>query len=272
MSEERKSIVESYIDRIMAYPLITQKRERELARRIQAGDTEALNELVTSNLRLVVKIAHDFTGRGLPLEDLIGEGNAGMMRAARKFNPTLGAKFSSYAAWWIKQSMRRAICRGRDGMRVPIQSMKNILAMRAAKAKIRRATGKEPTVEQVAHITGLPRRTVRGLWREMPVTISLNDKIESDDSCSGTIEDFVSASMPSPAENRLHEEDLQLMWECLGAMDARERRLIVLRYGLDGEKAHTLEELTQIFGTTRENLRLRQRRILAKIRERIETA
>ena len=261
MSEERKSIVESYIDRIMAYPLITQKRERELARRIQAGDTEALNELVTSNLRLVVKIAHDFTGRGLPLEDLIGEGNAGMMRAARKFNPTLGAKFSSYAAWWIKQSMRRAICRGRDGMRVPIQSMKNILAMRAAKAKIRRATGK-----------GLPRRTVRGLWREMPVTISLNDKIESDDSCSGTIEDFVSASMPSPAENRLHEEDLQLMWECLGAMDARERRLIVLRYGLDGEKAHTLEELTQIFGTTRENLRLRQRRILAKIRERIETA
>ena len=174
-----------YMQNIGQYPLVSTDEEVELAEQIKNGDAKASADarakLIRSNLRLVVKIAHDFKGLGLPLLDLISEGNIGLMRAVEKFDPSKGAKLSSYAAWWIKQSMRRALANQARTIRIPVQSASKISKIQAAKAKLTENLGRDPTDKEIASEVNLTERTVTGLRLGKTTTISLHDPIQHGD-------------------------------------------------------------------------------------------
>jgi RNA polymerase primary sigma factor len=179
-----------YMQNIVQYPLVTRQEETELAGKIAAGDEAARAKLIRSNLRLVVKIAHDFKGLGLPLLDLISEGNIGLMRAVEKFDPTKGAKLSSYAAWWIKQSMRRGLANQARTIRIPVQSASKMSKIQACRTRLTEQLGREPTDKEIAAETNLTERTVVGLRLGRPTTISLQDPIQHGE--DGEFQDVIS--------------------------------------------------------------------------------
>ncbi len=169
--------MKEYMRDIGQIPLITREEEAELADRIKNGDETAREKLISSNLRLVVKIAHDFKGMGLPLQDLVAEGNIGLMRATEKFDPKKGAKFSSYAAWWIKQAMRRALSEKSKTIRIPVASVTKIIRIRNVRQKLIQELGREPTDGEISAKTDLSERVVRRLRLADMKTLSLHDPI-----------------------------------------------------------------------------------------------
>ncbi len=259
-----------YMQHIGQYPLVTQEEEVELAAEIKDGQENARIKLIRSNLRLVVKIAHDFKGLGLPLLDLISEGNIGLMRAVEKFDPSKGAKLSSYAAWWIKQSMRRALANQSRTIRIPVQSATKISKIQNARTKLREELGREPTNAEIAETVNLTARTVSGLRLGKTTTISLHDPIQQGE--EGEFRDIIpDDSTTSPDEIVQDDETLHHMLELVSRLDERERSILQLRFGLDGERPHTLEEVSRIIGRTRERIRQIQNQALEKLRLMIES-
>lgn len=269
MAEEGRKPLEVYFEMISRFPLISEERERKLSLLIQQGDEAAFEELITSSLRLVVKISHDYKTRGLPLEDLISEGNMGLLEAARKFNPKKGAKFSTYAAWWIRAYMRRALARQSEGIRVPESSRRRLMKMKAAGEKILRDTGKEATVAQVAHDTGLTVRTTRNMIGRLPIVFSLNASSSTDEE-STSLEEILFSDAPGPDEKAVRAEDYRVIYEEMKRISPKDFFIIAERFGVWGHSPHTLDELSMILHCTRENIRQRQNRILKRIRERLE--
>jgi len=258
-----------YMQNIGQYSLVTPAEEVELAALISQGDPEARAKLIRSNLRLVVKIAHDFKGLGLPLLDLISEGNIGLMRAVEKFDPTKGAKLSSYAAWWIKQSMRRALANQARTIRIPVQSASKISKIQAARTKMTERLGREPTDAEIAEEVNLTERTVTGLRLGKTTTISLHDPIQHGE--DGEFRDIIpDEKTTSPDEIVEDEETLRHMLKLTGKLDERERTILLLRFGLNGERPRTLEEVSQTIGRTRERVRQIQNQALEKLRLMIE--
>ncbi|MCF7853694.1 MAG: RNA polymerase sigma factor RpoD/SigA [Candidatus Pacebacteria bacterium] len=258
-----------YMQHIAQYSLVTPEEEVELAAQISAGSDEARIKLIRSNLRLVVKIAHDFKGLGLPLLDLISEGNIGLMRAVEKFDPSKGAKLSSYAAWWIKQSMRRALANQSRTIRIPVQSATKISKIQNARAKLREQLEREPTNAEIAEAVNLTERTVSGLRLGKTTTISLHDPIQQGE--EGEFRDIIpDDSTTSPDEIVQDDETLRHMLELVDCLDTRERKILKLRFGLNGERAHTLEEVSRIIGRTRERIRQIQNQALEKLRLMLE--
>ncbi|MBT3377868.1 MAG: RNA polymerase sigma factor RpoD/SigA [Lentisphaerae bacterium] len=258
-----------YMQNIGQYSLVTPAEEVELAALISAGDPEARAKLIRSNLRLVVKIAHDFKGLGLPLLDLISEGNIGLMRAVEKFDPSKGAKLSSYAAWWIKQSMRRALANQARTIRIPVQSASKISKIQAARTKMAEKLGREPTDKEIAEEVNLTERTVTGLRLGKTTTISLHDPIQHGE--DGEFRDIIpDEKTTSPDEIVEDEETLRHMLKLTGKLDERERTILMLRFGLNGERPRTLEEVSQTIGRTRERVRQIQNQALEKLRLMIE--
>ena len=261
-----------YMNEVGQIPLISPEQEKVLAAQIH-GENSALHDeacatLIKANLRLVVKIAHDFKGFGLPLCDLISEGNLGLVRAVEKFDPAKGAKFSSYAAWWIKQSMRRALANQASVIRIPVQSAGKINKIKLANMKLTEQLGRAPTDNELADNLSLSERTVAALRLSDLKTISLHAPIQQGE--DGSFEDVISdrnAMMPDRIVG--DEESVQRLFSLLGELDARERQIIQLRFGLDGRRPKTLEEVSQMIHRTRERVRQLQNQALAKLRAKL---
>ncbi len=261
----KNDTIKVYMQDIGQIPLVNGAEEVELARLIAAGSDEARAKLTKSNLRLVVKIAHDFKGLGLPLLDLISEGNIGLMRAVEKFDPAKGAKFSSYAAWWIKQSMRRALANQSRTIRVPVQSAGKINKIKAARLRLTEKLGREPTDTEIAVLLDFSERTVAGLKVADLTSFSLNETIQEGE--QGKFEDIIpDQSSATPDSVISSNETVQRLLLLIEGLEPRERQILKMRFGLDGEPPRTLEEVSQEVGRTRERIRQIQNLAMAKLK------
>ena len=259
-----------YMGELARIPLVNKKEEAELADAIH-GDNEDRHEdarstLIKANLRLVVKIAHDFKGLGLPLLDLISEGNIGLMRAVEKFDPAKGAKFSSYAAWWIKQSMRRALANQSRTIRIPVQSAGKINKIKSVRMKLAEELGREPSDAEIAEHLDFSERTVAGLRLADLRTFSLHDPIQQGE--EGEFQDIIPDRHAMTPDQILGDvESVFRLMDLLEKLEERERRILEMRFGLRGNRPLTLEEVSQEIGRTRERVRQIQNQALAKLKQ-----
>ena len=259
-----------YMTEIARIPLVNKKEEADLANDIHGGDDyrhdDARTTLIKANLRLVVKIAHDFKGLGLPLLDLISEGNIGLMRAVEKFDPAKGAKFSSYAAWWIKQSMRRALANQSRTIRIPVQSAGKINKIKTVRMRLAEELGRDPSDAEIAEKLEFSERTVAGLRLADLRTISLNDPIQQGE--EGEFQDIIPDRHAQTPDQIIGDvESVFRLMDLLDKLDERERRILEMRFGLRGGRALTLEEVSQEIGRTRERVRQIQNQALTKLKQ-----
>ena len=254
-----------YLREIARFPLLTPAEEIKLARKIKRGDANARAHMVRANLRLVVKIARDYQGLGLPLLDLISEGNIGLMKAVERFDPKKGGKLSTYAAWWIKQSIKRALANQSKTIRLPVHLVDKISKIRRVAVQMSEELGREPTDDELAEEIGMSASKVGQLKTAAIRPASLDAPIGDDDSTEfGEIVGDAEAQDPFEL---LRDKDLRdEVGDLLDVLDERERKIINSRFGLDGGKPKTLEEVGEKFGVTRERIRQLQNIALQKMR------
>ena len=255
-----------YLREISKTDLLTPEQEVELAARIKKGDKKARFHMIRANLRLVVKIAQDYSNYGLPLADLISEGNIGLMKAVERFDPNKGGKLSTYGSWWIKQSIKRALANQSKTIRLPVHMVDKIARMRRISAMLAEALGRDPSQEELAEELGIPRRKLALLERAAKRPTSLNAPVHEDDSAefSDIIGDEHAVNPFEALDNKSMHGELD---ELLDTLDEREHRIIDARFGLDGKKPMTLEEVGVEFGVTRERIRQLQNIALQKMRK-----
>ena len=255
--------LETYLHEINEVPLLTADEEKELGARVQAGDLEAREHLIRANLRLVVSIAKMYNDRGLNLQDLIAEGNIGLMKAAEKFDPEAGCRFSTYGTWWIKQSIRRALTNTVKSVRVPGYMTEMISKWRNVANELRYMLGRMPTVEEVAMELGIPRES----WPLLKRTIESNQAGQvSLDVMTQTQDTVEDENASDPEETMLHQDLLSRLDELLGVIEERDAQILRLRYGLgEGAEPMTLKEIGKIVGLTRERVRQIERDALRKL-------
>jgi len=264
--EDSDSGFQLYLRQIAQYPLITPAQEIKLAARIKRGDKKATAEMIRANLRLVVKIARDYANLGLPLLDLISEGNIGLMKAVDRFDPQKGGKLSTYASWWIKQSIKRALANQGKTIRLPVHLVDKIAKVRRVSSQMTEELGREPTDEELAEEIGMLATKITALKSAAIRPTSLDQPIGDDDSTEfGEIVGDEAADDPFET---LRDKDLRAeVGELMDVLDDRERRIINQRFGLDGQKPLTLEEVGEKFGVTRERIRQLQNIALNKLRK-----
>lgn len=268
-SLSKNDTMKVYMQDIGQISLVSKEEEVDLAAKIHGTDQQEHDDaratLIQANLRLVVKIAHDFKGLGLPLLDLISEGNIGLMRAVEKFDPAKGAKFSSYAAWWIKQSMRRALANQSRTIRIPVQSAGKINKIKSVRMKLTEELGREPTDAEIAGHLDFSERTVAGLRLADLRTFSLHDPIQQGE--DGEFQDIIPDRGAMTPDRILGDvESVDRLMDLLLDLDNRERMILKMRFGLDGSRPRTLEEVSQQIGRTRERVRQIQNQALSKLR------
>ena len=258
------SAVGQYLKEAGRYPLLTPEQEQALFAGMRNGDKDAENQMAEANLRLVVSVAKRYCGRGLPLQDLIQEGNLGLMRAVGKFDETLGFKFSTYATWWIRQSITRAIADQARTIRIPVHMTETVNRILVKQKQLEQSLGREPTERELAEELSLPERKVLEAKLASGSIVSLDAPISEDaDSC---VQDFVADTRDDPFEAAaasLLSDDLQKL---LATLTERERKVILLRYGLTDGRARTLEEVGREFDVTRERIRQIEAKALRKLR------
>jgi len=260
------STIKLYLQEIGKTPLLKPSEEVELAALIQQGDQRARERMIKANLRLVVKIAHDYANFGLPLLDLISEGNIGLIKAVERFDPNKGGKLSTYAAWWIKQSIKRALANQSKTIRLPVHLVDKIARMRRVAMELEELLGRMPTDEEIAGEMGMSVNKVAHLKSVSVRPASLDAPIGEDSGTEfGDLIGDENASTPSDElQNRNVVNDLA---QLLQDLDPREAEIIRLRFGLGGEKAKTLEEVGELFGITRERVRQLQNMALSRMRK-----
>ena len=264
--ESPDSNIGLYLREISQVPLLTPKEEVTLASQIRRGNKKAREKMIKANLRLVVKIAHDFSNYGLPLLDLISEGNIGLMKAVERFDPRKGGKLSTYAAWWIKQSIKRALANQSKTIRLPVHLVDKIGKIRRVAARMTESLGREPTDEELADELGLPLAKVTHLKSVAVRPASLDARINADDETP--FGDLVSDERAEDPFAALRDKDLRgEVGDLLSALDVRERKIITFRFGLEGGRERTLEEVGKKFGVTRERIRQLQNIALLKMRK-----
>ncbi len=258
--------VRMYLKEIGKVPLLSADEEVELAKRIQDGDKEAKRRLEEANLRLVVSIAKRYVGRGMQFLDLIQEGNLGLIKAAEKFDYEKGFKFSTYATWWIRQAITRAIADQARTIRVPVHMVENINKLVRAKRELLQTLGREPSHDELAEYMDIPIERVIEIQRISQDPVSLETPVgEEDDSHLG---DFVPDDhMPVPEEVATQSALKQQIVEALGTLSDRERKVLELRFGLIDGKQRTLEEVGAEFKVTRERIRQIEAKALRKLRQ-----
>lgn len=257
-----------YLREIGQVKLLTREEEIALAKRIKRGDKRARGQMIKANLRLVVKIARQYDRLGLPLLDLINEGNIGLMKGVDRFDLRKGAKLSTYASWWIKQSIKRALANQSKTIRLPVHVVDSLAHIRRAERKLRETLDREPTDDEVAHDLGLDARRVRQYREASRAPVSLDSPIgdENSASVSEVVADFNAAA---PFDHLVNHSDNQLVREVLATLDARESKILAMRFGLDNGEPKTLEEVGKRFGVTRERVRQIQEQALKKMRAQI---
>ena len=270
ISGSKNDTMKVYMSEIAQIPLVNTREEAELSEAIHSADParheDARTTLIKANLRLVVKIAHDFKGLGLPLLDLISEGNIGLMRAVEKFDPSKGAKFSSYAAWWIKQSMRRALANQSRTIRIPVQSAGKITKIKTVRMRLAEELGRDPSDAEIAEHLAFSERTVSGLRQADLRTISLHDPIQQGE--EGEFQDIIPDRHAMTPDQIIGDiESVFRLMDLLDKLDERERKILEMRFGLRGGRTLTLEEVSQQIGRTRERVRQIQNQALAKLKQ-----
>ena len=261
--------IKIYLREIGQVPLLTPKDEIRLAARIKKGDQKAREEMIKANLRLVVKIAHDYSYFGLPLLDLISEGNIGLMKAVERFDPKKGGKLSTYAAWWIKQSIKRALANQAKTIRLPVHLVDKISKMKRAGYKLSEKLGREPTDQELADVLGMPRAKVAQLRTISIRPASLNAPLGDDDAIE--FSEIVGDENALTPFELLRDKTLrQEVCDILEELDPREAEILTMRFGLDGGKPKTLEEVGRKFKVTRERVRQIQNIALTKLRRVME--
>ena len=257
--------VKAYLKEIGQVPLLSAEEEQTLARAARAGDADARRRLSEANLRLVVSVAKRYAGRGLPFLDLIQEGNLGLMKAAEKFEPDRGFKFSTYATWWIRQSITRAIADQGRTIRIPVHLVEHINRVRKTAGELLRKNGREPTAEEIAVRLEMEPDRVRELLQLAQEPVSLETPVgeEEDAHLEDFIQDEEAGITVDEAGRQLLRRELMSV---LKSLTPREERVITLRFGLDDGRPRTLEELGKEFNVTRERIRQIEAKALRKLR------
>ena len=257
--------IREYLKEIGSIPLLTQEQEQELAKRKALGDLHAGQKLVEANLRLVVSIAKRYTGRGMSFLDLVQEGNIGLMKAVEKFDYTKGYKFSTYATWWIKQSVTRALADQSRTIRLPVHMVEAVNRVRRAQRMLAVRLGREPSNEEIGKEIGMSEKRVTELMQSSGDTVSLETPVGDED--GSNLGDFVAddanASTEEKAESVFLREEIDQM---LQGLNPREREVIILRFGLESGHPMTLEEVGKRFKVTRERIRQIETAALRKLR------
>lgn len=266
---DERSSLKIYLHEIGRVPLLKPEQEIELAARIKNGDEAARQHMISANLRLVVKIAHDYSHFGLPLLDLISEGNIGLMKAVERFDPAKGGKLSTYAAWWIKQSIKRALANQSKTIRLPVHLVDKIAKLRRAALQMQESLGREPTNEELAEVMGLPVRKIAHL-KSVSLRPSSLDAPVSDNDSTELGELVCDENELTPFENLRGKTTSQDISTIVAHLEPRETEILRLRFGLDGEKAKTLEEVGEILHVTRERVRQLQNTALMKMRKALQ--
>jgi RNA polymerase primary sigma factor len=259
--------VRLYLREIGKIPLLNAEEELDLARRVVDGDKKAKDKMAEANMRLVVSIAKRYVGRGLDLLDLIQEGNTGLLRAVEKFDPDKGFKFSTYATWWIRQAITRAIADQARTIRIPVHMVETINKLLRTQRRLTQELNREPTNEEIAAAMEIEVEKVEHIMKIKQDISSLDASVRDDEEDSvlaDFIEDEDAVSPEESATNQLLKEHVKDM---LGALTEREQKILKLRFGLEDGKSHTLEEVGQEFSVTRERIRQIEAKALAKLRK-----
>jgi RNA polymerase primary sigma factor len=261
--------IKLYLREIGQVKLLTPQEEIELAARIKKGDKKAREQMIKANLRLVVKIARDYEGIGLPLLDLISEGNIGLMKAVERFDPAKGGKLSTYGSWWIKQSIKRALANQSKTIRLPVHLVDKISKMRRTAMRLQEELGREPTDEELGQELGITSARVAQMRMAAIRPASLDAPIGDEDS-NNFAEVVQDESADTPYEQLEEKTVTRMLQEMVKTLDPREATILRARFGLDGGAQKTLEEVGQKFGVTRERVRQIQNIALKKLRKMIE--
>ncbi len=258
--------VKIHLREIGKIPLLTTEEEAQLADRIAAGDEAARDRLITANMRLVVSIAKHYGGRGMPLLDLIQEGYSGLIKAVEKFDHTKGYKFSTYATWWIRQSITRSIADQARTIRIPVHMVERISRVKKMQTKLLHDRGEEPSVDELAKELNLPVEKVQEVMRIAQDTVSLEAPVgEEEDSNLG---DFIpDEDAPAPIDTAMKAVFKDELNKALDTLPEREREVLKFRYGVGYDRAHTLEEVGRQFRVTRERIRQIEAKALRKLRQ-----
>ncbi len=268
--EAVQSSLDTYFREIDQTPLLTAEQERKLAYRIQEGDMEARDQMARANLRLVVNIARSYVGKGLALPDLIEEGNLGLLRAVEGFDPTMNTRFSTYASYWIKQSIKRALVNTAKTIRVPVHMVELLAKWHRATMQLQEELGRVPTPEEIARRVGLPKKKVANIQKAIRVTAAPNQPDQPEDGWS-IDEMLTDGRSKSPEHELLETDDRQQVQNLLRKMDPREAAVLRMRFGLDDEEPKTLKEIGERLGLTRERVRQIESEALLKLSVTLQT-
>ncbi len=257
--------VRMYLKEIGKIPLLSAEEEIELAKRISEGDEEAKKRMIEANLRLVVSVAKHYLGRGMQLLDLIQEGNMGLLKAVEKFDYTKGYKFSTYATWWIRQSITRAVADQARTIRIPVHMVETINRVSRTSRSLVQELGREPTLDEISDALGIPQEKIAEVMKIAQDPVSLETPVgEEDDSHLG---DFIPDSdVTEPAESASYNMLRQQLTEVMQTLSPRECKVLRLRFGMEDGRAHTLEEVGKEFDVTRERVRQIEAKALRKLR------
>ena len=257
--------IRQYISEIRQFPRLTQEEERRLAALCAQGDENAIRQMVNSNLRLVVSVAREYAGRGVPLLDLIQEGSIGLLAAAKKFDHTMDFRFSTYATKWIRQGVTRCLMNHGCMIRVPMHTAERIRKLTAARNRLLQETGTEPTVSQLAQCCELSEEKVSRLLQLSPQTCSLDAPTADEDTTLGVLLEDVST--PQPYEKLVREELSHTLEQLLSMLNDRQQQVLRLHFGMTDGQSHSLEEIGTILGISKERVRQIERQAMDKLQK-----
>jgi RNA polymerase primary sigma factor len=261
-----RDILDQYLYEVSMTPLLTPQQEIAIAKRVRQGDQDAMQELVKRNLRFVISVAKKYQNRGLPLTDLIGEGNVGLLTAARKFDPDQGVKFISYAVWWIRQAILASLARQGRTVRVPLNRTADLSKIVRTAEALRQELRREPTPEEIAQSTGLSLEVVQSLAALNTSDVRLDAPLDPEGDRS-LIERFIAEDQADAEEQAMDSFLSEEIESALRTLPPRDAKVLRLYFGLDGGREHTLEEIGGMLGVTRERVRQLRDRALKRLRE-----
>lgn len=264
-AETHEDDVSQYMHEIRRFPLLSAQQERTLAMGCARGEEEAIRTMVNSNLRLVVSVAREYAGRGVPLLDLIQEGSIGLLAAARNFDYTLDVRFSTYATKWIRQGVNRCVLNHAGLIRVPLHTMEKMRKLVAVRAALLQETGQEPTIVEIAHRCGMPQAKVSQLLELLPQVCSLDAPAGEDGTLQLLLEDL---QAPQPYEELVRGELKRTVDELLGMLTERQQKVLRMHFGMDDDGiCHSLEEISILLGVSKERTRQIERQAMDRLQK-----
>ena len=264
--KQELSCLEMYLKQIGDIKLLSKEEEKELAEKIADGDKKAREKLIQSNLRLVVSIAKSYQNNSIPLLDLIQEGNIGLIKAVDKFNPELGYRFSTFATWWIKQTITKALTVQSRAIRLPHNMVEKCLKITKAKDKYFQENNQMPTTAEIAQITNIEERHIKTLENYHKEVLSLDIPVDEENRVSfgDTLED--TDKLGSPMRNLMDEANKEIVQQVLCTLSEKEKEIITMRFGLNGTDSRTLEDIGKEWGVTKERIRQIETKAMIKLR------